>query len=376
MLNIDTPPEVFYSTGICISRTSLDISRPLDISHLLCNLCKKVLIEPKTCSSCFSNFCSPCLAKYLRESPNSTCVCGQIYEAPKDLNKHLMKSLSNILVNCRFASEGCEAKVYYENLLEHEALCEQRKALCIYLDCPEVLKIKDLRAHEQKCMFKVVKCNYCCENQKLGEVKYHEEKCEKRLRMCPGCKTNISNPQFEKHLQACFKKPETCERCGERLTVSKHRQMDCLLVYFERLKTSYNSQIMILKDYVEDLNLKLATMDEMMLFRCRGCFRFGTESILRECEICQDNCYCGECERSMLRRCSKCGKNFCSVCIKFGELDKLCTLCDRHNKEGQGRPRPAPGKKWTAKRSYLGNTESFESSVKGTASETKTQTPA
>ena len=363
MLQLDISQETYYSTGIDPERTNIDFNKSMDAKSMLCQICQKILVDPKTCSECFQSFCTPCVKALIEFGEmNGQCLCKKKFVPAKLANKPLMRSLSNIMVKCRFAEEGCEVKSHYENLFEHEAICDQRKALCIYLDCPEVLKINELRAHEKKCMYKIVKCSFCTGNFKLGEIKIHESKCDKRQRLCPGCKTLIINPQYDYHLENCFKKLEPCIRCGERLNkkdLTSHRKMDCLRIYFDRLKMSYNNQIKMMTDTINDINGKLSKMDEFMIFHCRGCNRFGNESILKECECCKDNYYCNECERNYIKRCTKCNKNFCAVCAKFCELDKLCTFCDKQNKDGTNRPRPPPGKKWTAKRTVLSNIDEF-----------------
>eukprot|EP00347_Sterkiella_histriomuscorum_P014319 403361328 len=84
-----------------------------------CSICKNLMLEPKSCSDCFTNFCQSCIQNKLC-TDNRCTECRQNNPSLRKLHKSLSEILDKALISCRFCTENQK----YKDLLNHEIECK------------------------------------------------------------------------------------------------------------------------------------------------------------------------------------------------------------------------------------------------------------
>ena len=82
--------------------------------HLICDICDKVLKDPKECDQCQNAWCNNCLVKL---NPKDKCPNGCAVQKYQPIHKKLEEILHGRQFYC---GEGCEKKeLLYEEALKH-----------------------------------------------------------------------------------------------------------------------------------------------------------------------------------------------------------------------------------------------------------------
>ena len=94
------------------------------VEKLNCVICYTLPYQPQYLNCCEQIICLNCIEECL--SARGECpFCknkNPTYQTP---NKFIMRTFDEVIMKCRFVDKGCEEKMNYSNILEHEKKCEK-----------------------------------------------------------------------------------------------------------------------------------------------------------------------------------------------------------------------------------------------------------
>lgn len=171
--------EILCRTDVPRWVFELDNFEPLPSEELVCSICRGVFYDPVKCP-CNHVFCRPCITPWL--SSNSNCpVCRKF-----TLNSCLTQvvplvnnMIMNLTMHCQYAKSGCKSLIRLRCYMSHVQQCLYEPVMCKNKSCVEIVMRKNLTEHEQKCPFKVIKCQRC--NLNISAKKIMRHNCVKRL---------------------------------------------------------------------------------------------------------------------------------------------------------------------------------------------------
>ncbi len=150
-----------------------------------CTVCKYLLWQAHSCSSCETLVCGKCLDIWFENPLNRSkcpfgcqsseyCLCIPAFQA----------LLSSLNIQCRNASLGCEEVIPYDQLEDHQKNhCQYRSQRC--RKCNTLVLIENFEKHCQEtglCISYPMKCNIC--EDLIEKVDFEEHLhscCQKRL---------------------------------------------------------------------------------------------------------------------------------------------------------------------------------------------------
>ena len=281
-----------------------------------CQICTKVLREPRLAVCCGQHFCESCLNKWFDRQPEPgrnkcphCCAEGDAFHHV--INKGLRSEINGLKIKCSHHREGCEWRGELGALKTHL----ESKSGCGYedMECPNrcqecygvnssskttVVNRKDLELHlTHYCYFRPYKCKFCgyedtyiaitgsagsygpvpvCDDDYFG----HQAVCPEVPLACPnrcGSK-DIKRKDMDSHRSRCPQEPVECPFAEAGCTDGVVRSQ------LENHMTSSLQQhlMLVMKDSKEtkrELQAKLAKAEEKLS---------DTEAKLRETEQRQD----------------------------------------------------------------------------------------
>lgn len=130
-----------------------------DVDIFICTICAEVSY-PTSTTRCGDNshiFCTECISKWLKE--NATCPNCKHKNPAIEENIFVQKMITSKKVKC--LNEGCNFTNVYSDLLKHE--CPFEKLHCENEGCNDMIPRREMKSHQQKCVFRLVLCDYCNE---------------------------------------------------------------------------------------------------------------------------------------------------------------------------------------------------------------------
>ena len=114
------------------AQKSMDSGFPLDWftesvdEKLICEICGKVLQNPRATPCCSNVFCLHCLDFWIDYYGVCPKRCGEIEVAGLLKNPAVEKSIQSLEVHCNYNKRGCKAKMTLVEKQKHEKKCPYR----------------------------------------------------------------------------------------------------------------------------------------------------------------------------------------------------------------------------------------------------------
>lgn len=108
------------------SQVNCSTTTVLQHYSLLCNLCHGILLDPVYRPSCAHSYCRDCIIDWLTRQGNNYCPVDR---QPLTLNYlmevpvHVKNILNDLKVKCQFYREGCTKEIRLKDIKEHQDSC-------------------------------------------------------------------------------------------------------------------------------------------------------------------------------------------------------------------------------------------------------------
>lgn len=130
----------------------------VNVQNLICHICKFILplIGSESCKKCGKCFCEACSSK--KNKIYGLCnICKKEY-SPNDLPATIKEDLKHLMINCINEIRGCEEKILYIEIAQHEKSCLYKMMTC---ECSEEIIQIDYEIHLETCSANVEICSKC-----------------------------------------------------------------------------------------------------------------------------------------------------------------------------------------------------------------------
>ena len=161
--------------------------------HFTCNICQKIVLDPKECTKCQTPFCSKCIDEWKQRSQNCPLRCDRTTYS--DMHRLVKASMMAVRFFCPM--EGCEYHKDYKK--EGEDANGPVQFESIGLPYQQALN------HLKNCKFLAHFCKMGCGAKLYSyEIEEHEKLCPNYEEYCDKCeqffKPNQENEiSLEKH---------------------------------------------------------------------------------------------------------------------------------------------------------------------------------
>lgn len=117
--------------------------------------------------------------------------------------------------------------------------------MCPNHRCQSVIIFKDLGAHDERCLFKIVECDNKCGQKTLRQhIQQHKDVCEFQLVKCPyyelGCKIEVMRKDYTAHLLEEGFNHSVIFIEGQK---RKNREIEELKADMRKLRQDYNCEV-------------------------------------------------------------------------------------------------------------------------------------
>ena len=120
----------------------------LNTDKFLCLICHTILINPIKCKLCKYHFCNVCITQWLKvKNKCPHCLGVNLFDKPE----HYLRLDLNLLIDCKYKSEGCK----------------------------EYRKLKYISDHVIKCGYQSIQCEHCSTNIYSKDMDEHLKLCNK-----------------------------------------------------------------------------------------------------------------------------------------------------------------------------------------------------
>ncbi|CAD8205140.1 unnamed protein product [Paramecium octaurelia] len=216
--------------------------------HLMCAICKELVIDPRECGRCKTLFCSICINTQLEQ--NQTCQkCSQNIQL-NDPHPIIRNLISEIQIKC--TNEGCSQQMQISKLDSHLKQCEQEKTKCPHSGCDFKDTLQQMKIHQYTCGYRTKTCQKCklihkmneghdCLDVVLKKVKIMEEqikqqniiisdimlKVEQIHKKQNDKNTNFCSNEFEQNLDT--PKSDKCQQNNKTCICKKGDAYQCIV---------------------------------------------------------------------------------------------------------------------------------------------------
>ena len=210
-----------------------------------CNICMKVLQDPRLTECCGQHYCDSCLKKWLKR--NKTCPQCRKKDFQNILDKAMIREIKEFKVRCTNKMKGCKWVDELGTLkhhLESDNGCDYVMVTCSNIatlptlwcgfstflgSCGEVMERRHLIHHQKnECLYRQHRCQYCGyidtydaitgsgrirnRDSKIGYGGNHYSQCYEYPLKCPNeCGAeNIKRKNMETHRENCPMEPLDC----------------------------------------------------------------------------------------------------------------------------------------------------------------------
>ena len=202
-----------------------------------CQICMKVLQEPHVTECCGQHFCKACLEKWFERNHEKVCPHCREADFVHILYKPLQRKINELMVHCSNRMLGCTSVLKLKELPSHLSIsstsgcgyvfvicpngcgqetfrydmtdhvtkeCAKRKEACCYCDVRMLYDL--LPGHYEVCEEIVICCPIDCgEEFRRGDLRAHEEDCPNKPVKCPfadaGCHVELTRKDLDKHIE-------------------------------------------------------------------------------------------------------------------------------------------------------------------------------
>jgi hypothetical protein len=129
-----------------------------------CYLCHGLVWYPVACETCDKLFCSTCIHAFHQEKSQQSCPhdCSTYIEGK--VSKATSHVLACLKMSCRYKSNGCTEILFYNELEQHEQMCDYQLRSCD--GCQQEIVKKNFDQHQSECQFVSIKCDQCSTSYK------------------------------------------------------------------------------------------------------------------------------------------------------------------------------------------------------------------
>ena len=112
--------------------------------EITCEICQGILIKPKQCISCETNFCEKCINKWLTKNNSCPKRCSEF--KLKECSKLMKKLLEKLIIQCNL----CKNEFNYETFVyKHFEKCAEERKMVKCPFCPNCkIKFKELEEYK------------------------------------------------------------------------------------------------------------------------------------------------------------------------------------------------------------------------------------
>lgn len=121
----------------------------IKLDRLLCFICKNILIDMRKCSLCFTHYCKECIDDLHTDQGNKCPKCAIAEAKFEEGEVYLNRFLNDLLIFCKYSDKGCEEISYYNNIFQHESICQHRDKYCE--NCDKVYPYDEYYEHLVDC---------------------------------------------------------------------------------------------------------------------------------------------------------------------------------------------------------------------------------
>jgi hypothetical protein len=192
---------------------------------LHCSICLNVPKQPKRCNNDHL-FCNSCIREWL-ERGNETCPVDRDTLAMDTLSTARMAAnlIAEYCITCTSFKEpeqprkirktttksssrrdgGCFWVGKVNDLENHLSTCSYFEVECTWAGCNFRTERRDLPAHVELCVCRVVNCELCNEVVMFRLMEIHQDMCPSRPFSCPtaGCNATFPFHELRQHREAC-----------------------------------------------------------------------------------------------------------------------------------------------------------------------------
>jgi len=262
-------------------------------SHLLCNICKRVLRRP-VITQCGHTYCARCV------------MIGRVKDCPMDgqelalvvENIALREQIGGLMVYCKFGcavkeggdkvytGQSCTDKLTFHQRKVHESQCPWSIVPCPNSEECGTLLARDVTEHLLECK------HATCENVKYGcdfkgtsgEVDTHEEDCKFRVvrGVVESFRGTIENLVVEVSKQnKQIKELRNAVLVMEQENVQRDRKLDLKLTSLDESQSHCNTSLNETRQMVNEISTEMNNVQsqlglvgniEQHVFKCKGTF--------------------------------------------------------------------------------------------------------
>lgn len=221
---------------------------------------------------CDHGMCKTCLERWERNRKES----GYDFVCPtcqKQIDKNTVtparminKIILSVQVKCEYLNKGCEWIGDLSNMEDHlQQRCAFQLVCCTFEHCEERVERYKLTNHQEKCPYKLEKCQYCNSLFLRLQIQDHYNTCGKFPVKCPNdCSNNLMERELvEHHRSICEEEIVSCEfssfGCSAlccRKNILKHCQDYCHLHLSSTMKkiTALEEELEIMRSMQQEFD--------------------------------------------------------------------------------------------------------------------------
>lgn len=194
------------------------------------------------------------------------------------MNRVLRILLNKLEFKCYYYKNGCESVIILSNFLKHIQCCEYGDFHCNSPSCSFVGIEKEIKAHVEVCLLRLLICNYC--NQKIIRAEFppHLSECENKQVQCSFCSRYFINKTLQSHVEQCDEVEVKCQDCNTLLKkkdVPCHDKIACMsnqIIHWKLKCTELENENLVLNERLSECERKNKTFLNIStkLFESRG----------------------------------------------------------------------------------------------------------
>ncbi|UJR32247.1 hypothetical protein I4U23_019713 [Adineta vaga] len=153
-------------------RLSIDRVINLEFQELVeCGVCHGIILDPVGCYNCDRAVCSACIHQLNAHREESICPYGCTTYTERSCPKAIAHILSSLNIICQYKSNGCDAILSYNNIINHEKDCDYQLWSCI--GCQQLITKKNFQEHNNQCPLISLICDECSSSFQRKDTNSH-----------------------------------------------------------------------------------------------------------------------------------------------------------------------------------------------------------
>jgi hypothetical protein len=153
---------------------SLDRVKKIDVvrEFVECYLCHGLLWYPVACENCEKTFCSACIQALNAAEPEQISLHGCSKYIERQNPPTTIRLLANLKINCCYTLNGCTEILSYNELKNHEDMCDYQLLSCD--GCLQEIIKQNFDKHQSECQLASIMCDQCLTSYKRKDKDSHK----------------------------------------------------------------------------------------------------------------------------------------------------------------------------------------------------------